>query len=152
MIEYDGLCVVHIEYDWAIHLSKEQEFKQRLIREVKLCFKNNIPVFVADKKPLENEDLKKLFEPAYAIPKFSRFIGIVRAQKEVDFISKNIGKKPKDIVLNFAGVYGNSCVYAYADSWCKEIQTIIIPKYFGCPPKPKNSIGKGIILEKLVIV
>ncbi|MFZ5955766.1 MAG: hypothetical protein ACOYT4_05045 [Nanoarchaeota archaeon] len=146
---FDALVLVHPDLD-TIHnpIPFHFNYRENLEKYIKLFLSLNKKIFAPDPDWLSTS-LNKL-NPEYFVPKFKEDFRIdLTHQKQIDFISEKINKKPPQIILAFGGLWANACVYAYATSWCKEVITDYLGD-FKVPRYPPNPIKLGVVLNDIV--
>ena len=142
----DGLSIVHPAYG----LPYNKKYQENMFSIVESCYSDGRPVFLIDDKqrPLADKRMVRLFSRALKIPDFNSH-GVFLRQSEINYICGKIGKPPDSVTLGFGGLYAGHCVYAYAVSWCSEIETEYRPALLG-RPRIIKPIKKGIIMSAIV--
>jgi len=94
--------------------------------------------------------MQELFISAIRIPPYREddLYPLRQYQKQVNFITDEIGKKPSDIKVAFGGLWASACVYGYCISWCKEVITNY-PGGFD-HESCKNPLSLGIVFDDIV--
>ena len=123
---HDALVLVHPSFHEFYEAS---EYRESLLAAVALAKRSGTPVFHV---PIEGKwdslaaeiDALGLIPVPLATFDYGVKSRVARRhqQKTVDFLAGRIGKRPSQIRLALGGMYAEACVFACAQSWCRDVR------------------------------
>ena len=124
---HDALVLVHPTYS---KVKRPNQYPYNLLDAVTSALRNGIPVFVVpccgantwlDSK-LSSQDLIVVPDHVRRTRSVKKSVIRRRLQREVGFIAGILGKRPGEICIGFGGTYAHACVFATAQTWCRQVR------------------------------
>jgi len=152
---HDALVLIHPSFH---EFHEPSDYRENLLAAVALAKRSGTPVFLVpiegtwDSLSAEVDEMDLIPVPLSAFDyRVKSRVARRRMQEEVDFLASRIGKRPSQIRLALGGMYAEACVFAHAQTWCREIR----PWWPGGVDAktarflPRRPIGHADIVERI---